>query len=124
ANGAEQIGHINAAEQLPAREQMVKNRTQRIHIAAHAHLVVLSAGLLGRHVVGRAECLSGLGKVRFLLQSTRETEVGQMRLPASVKQNVRWLQVAVQNAALVRVMNRFAASDQQTADDGRWLLDR
>jgi hypothetical protein len=47
-----------------------------------------------------------------------------MRLALSVKQDVRWLQVAVQNAALVRVTNRFAEGDQQPADAGRLLLDR
>ena len=46
-------------------------------------------------------------RVTVLSVSTksRQAEVGQVRFAVSIEQNVPWLDVAMQNPVLVRVMN-------------------
>src|SRR5262249_34220146 len=61
--------------------------------------------LLGRHVRGCADHFAGKGEAAVALDALGQTEVGDVRLPSPIYQNVSWLQIAMQDAALMRVVN-------------------
>ena len=91
-----------------AGQQMIENRAQRIDVAAPAHFAALSTGLLGRHEVGRAEHLAGHGDAGIAVEPLGQAKIGDARLIGGrVNQHVRRLEIAMQDASLVRVMNRF-----------------
>ena len=99
------VGERFAHERRPAREQVIENRAERIDVAAPADQAALGRGLLRRHVVGRAEHLAAQGQFAVVMQPLGQAEVGHARLVERVDQHVGRLEVAVQNAAFVRVVD-------------------
>jgi hypothetical protein len=67
---------------------------------------VLARRLFGRHVAGRAEDRRGVREAAAALDDFRETEIREMRLALDIDENIRGLEVTVQHAALMCVMNR------------------
>src|SRR5262249_28126190 len=57
------------------------------------------------HVGGRAYDGPGFGDRRILFEPLGQPEVSDVRLPVGVEQDVRRLQVAMQDAALMRVVD-------------------
>ena len=94
-----------AGERHPAGQRLVEHHAQRPHVARGADLADAAGGLLRRHVVRRAE-LGGRERERALdVDQLGEAEVGEVRLAVRVEEHVAGLEVAVQHAALVRVMD-------------------
>ena len=65
----------------------------------------LAPRLFGRHVAGRAQHRHGARERAVLLHQPGQPEVGEMRFALRVEQHVARLDVAMQNAALMRVVN-------------------
>ena len=59
----------------------------------------------GRHVARRAGDHAGGRHLRARLEDLGQAEIGHVRLPVAVQQDVRGLQVAVDDALLVQVLD-------------------
>ena len=70
-----------------------------------SELRCLALGLLGGHVTGRAEHGAGLGVAVLGIEAFGQAEVSDLGDAALRQQNVGRLQIAVQNALLVGVLN-------------------
>src|SRR4051794_35456497 len=86
---------------------MVEGRAQAIDITLRADVALVGGGLLWRHVTGRTESMAGKGEARMSFDSPRESEIRHTRPVVGADQDVRWLEITVQNAALVRILNCF-----------------
>ncbi len=83
-----------------ARHELVQDRPERVDVGAHVHL--LAPRLLGSHVGRRPEHVArrrDLGPV----EPARQAEVRHERLSLGREEDVRGLEVPVDDAALVRV---------------------
>ena len=86
---------------------MIKNPAQAIDVAVTAYLAVPGRRLLRRHEVGRAEHLATQRQTGLALQALGQAEIGDARLVVGVDEHIRWFEVAVQDALLMRVVDRF-----------------
>ena len=95
-----------AGDRRLAGEHLVQHGAERVDVAARVERAV-ARRLLGAHVLRRAERESRLGEpvAAGFLHGERDAEVGQHRL-AFVKENVLGLDVAVDDALPVRVVER------------------
>ena len=91
---------VVADEGLPLREELVEHDAEREEIAPPVHL--LARHLLRRHVVRRPEELAGLREARGL--DLRDAEVRDLHGPVGRDDDVRGLDVAVDDPAPVRVI--------------------
>src|SRR5690242_12778213 len=89
---------------------MVEDGAQTVHIAMPPYLAALSTGLLRRHKVRRTEHLSGHRDAGVTIEPLSQAKIRDARLIAGVHQHIRRLEIAVQDALLMRVLNRL--SDQ------------
>ena len=92
-------------ERRPAGDQGIERRPQRIHVGRRADLAPLAAGLLRRHVAGRPHDLARAGQPAVALHLLGQAEVGDPRVAVLVEQDVGRLQVAVNHAALVGILD-------------------
>ena len=90
-------------ERHPAREHVEEHRAERVDVGAHADL--LAADLLGRDVVHGAQQPAGAAVVDAA-ELHGEPEVGQVDVALGVEQDVGGLDVAVDEAARVRGVER------------------
>ena len=97
-----------------ACEALEHDAAEGIHVGRRGHL--LTADLLGRHVVERPDGLPRLG-YQAGLQVLREAEVGNVRVAFLVKQDVRRLQVTMDHAVGVKRADSFC--DLQAQRYGR-----
>ncbi len=100
-------------ERRPAGEQSVQRRAQGVHVGRRPDLASLAAGLLRRHVAGRAHDLARAGQPAVALDLLRQPEVGDPRVALLVEQDVARLQVAVNHAALVGILDRVGHRGHQ-----------
>ena len=96
-------------ERHPSRERLVEHHADRVDVRPGRDRQPLS--LLGRQVLRRSEHRPGLGDLRGA--GAGDPEVGHPCSPLRVDQNVLRLQVAVDDAVLVRVLH----ARQHLADD-------
>ena len=103
-----------------AGEQFVQQHAQRIHVAAGVDVQLVPLGLLGAHVLDRADNLPQAGEHRLLGQLTSggfgHTEINDLGYRAAVvqrDQDVTRLDVAVDDALLMRVLHGLADGDEQ-----------
>ena len=89
-----------------ARQQLEEDRPQRIDVGAPVGGVALPLGLFGRHVGRRAKNLSLHGHRDLARFPLGESEIGDVRLARAVDQDVAGLQVAMNDALLMGVMQR------------------
>ena len=89
-----------------ARQHLVQHAAERVDVGARGDLL-LGGRLLGAHVVRRAERQAGLGHppAGRRAHRQRDAEVGDHR-PAVLQQDVLGLDVAVDHAVAVRVVER------------------
>src|SRR4030095_2776341 len=87
-------------------QQVIENSAERIDVARPAHLATPGTGLFRRHKIWRTENLDGHREAGIAIEPSRQTKIGDARLVVRVNQHVRGLEVAMENAALVRVMDR------------------
>ena len=93
-------GIESASERLDARHQLVGDRAERKQIGARVD--GLFHHLLGRHVVRRAEQLPLLRDL--VRREPRDAEVENLEVAGGRQHQIRRLDVAVHDRALVRVM--------------------
>ncbi len=92
-------------EGRPAGEEFVEDGPEGVDVGGGGQGAV-AAGLFGGHVPRRADDQAGARQRLAAEQALGDAEVRQVRSPARVEQDVRRLQVAVQQAVLVRVVDR------------------
>jgi hypothetical protein len=111
-------GHrIVAEEGRPAGDHLVERRTKRIQIAARVRSA--AKRLLGRHVGDGTDHHPFLGHPRPI-QRHGETEVAELRGAVVGEPDVPRLQIAVNDAACVRMLQRLT----DLAADAQGLVDR
>ena len=105
----ERLGRRAAEERRPTRDQGVEQRAEAVDVDRGRQPTAVRVGLLGRHVHGRAGDADELGVVLLAvparLEALGEAEVGDHRPALAVEQHVRGLQVAVEDADHVRVVD-------------------
>ena len=91
-----------------ADEHFVRHRAQRVDVGAPIHLSV-ARGLLGAHVLRRAEADPRLGHALTagLRDRERDAKVGNHRL-AGMQLHVLGLEIPMDHASLVRIVERPA----------------
>ena len=85
---------------------MIQHSAERIDIGARADFAAAIGHLLRRQVLRRTEQLACGGQVQLGGQALGQAEIRDARLVEFIQENVRWLEVAVKNTALVCVVNR------------------
>ena len=107
-------GRIVAHEGRAATQEVVEEGAETIDIAGHADLAALARRLFRGNVAGRAEHLARKGQVRSPKSKVRsggqplgQAEVGDAGLVERIDENIRRLEVAVEDAALVGVVDGF-----------------
>ena len=88
-----------------AGQQFVQDRAQAVHVGCRADLGPVARRLLGRHVAWRARDYAGGRHVDCAGEHLREAEVGHVGLAIGVEQDVRRLQVAVNDPLLVQMFD-------------------
>ena len=109
-----------AAERRPAGQQLVEDRPQAVDVGGGGQRPFRAGGLLGGHVAGRADdgARAASGSLSPL-DALGQAEVGDVRLALGVEQDVGRLEVAVQDAALVGVVDRPGHRRQQPRPPAR-----
>ena len=100
-------------ERRAAREHLVEDCAERIHVCLRADAIVPRLHLLGSHVARAAHHRAGLRERAFHVHALREAEVREMRRALRVHEHVVWLQVAVQDAALMRELHGIGDGREQ-----------
>src|SRR5260221_4535147 len=99
--GGKSFGHEGGA----ACDQMVKHGPERINIAPPADLSAIGRSLLWRHIIRRTQHLARDRQIGLAFEPLGQSEIGDPRLIVGVDEDVGWLEVAMQDAAFVRVMD-------------------
>jgi hypothetical protein len=82
-------------------------------LVKHHHL---SAGLLGAHVAERPDHVARLGQVAGAGEDLRQAEVGDPEIPAQVEEEVGWLDVPMDYAPLMGVIEGLGRLQAKTGD--------
>ena len=97
--------HVHPAERRTAGQHLVQDRPEPVHVRCRADRPHVPGRLLRRHVARRPHHRPARGQPGRHLVLLGEAEVGQLQRPVLRPQHVRRLQVAVDDAALVGVVN-------------------
>ena len=92
-------------EGRPAGQALVEDGAEAVNVGGGAQLLDAPGGLLGGHVARRAEDGAGARLLAVVVQPLGQAEVGDVRLVVLVDEDVRRLQIAVQDAVLVGVVD-------------------
>src|SRR5688572_26579533 len=94
---AQRLGRRGGCEWCRAREQFIQDgaETKNISAARRGH----ARGLLGSHVVERAEDLVGTGDTTIVIPNFSEAKVSEHRLAINAKKDVLRLEIAVKDSA-------------------------
>ncbi len=122
-DGGGGIGAIGAV----AGEQLVQNHTERVDVGRSGDGI--AAKLLGTGVIRRERALPRLGDVfrnphRHGIQKFCDSEIEQHRYAFGCHQNVRRLEIAMHDQALMRVVHGAAHADEQVQSIGHAELVR
>ena len=91
----------------PGGEHVIKNRAQGIDIRRRGQRAVTGVRLLGREVARGAENLAGDREIRITGHFLGQSEIGDPRFAERIDQDIGRFEVAVQNALLMGILNRF-----------------
>ena len=117
-----------AHERGAPRDQLEQQRAERIHVRPRVDLAIERIELLGRHVRRRADerkSLGPAGRVHPVVigrDGARDAEVDQLRrrsIDIAADEHVAWLDVAVHDALLMRVLCAKAHLDEQSQTLGQ-----
>ena len=75
---ADRLDRGLALERRAAGQHLVEDRPQGVDVGGRPDVPGMAAGLLGRHVAGRAHDLAGLGLPAVRLQPLGQPEVGDL----------------------------------------------
>ena len=89
---------VGAEERQPAGDRLEQRDAERVEVGGDRDR--RAGDLLGRHVRERADQAAGLGLAE--VDEVRDAEVAELRGAARVEEDVRRLDVAVHDAAVVR----------------------
>ena len=109
----ERLGDRIAAERRAAGQEGVEDRPQAVDVAGRRHGPAPARGLLGRHVGRRAHDRAAVGQLAVALDPLGQAEIGHVGLALLVEQDVGRLEIAVQDAPLVRVVDGLGGQLQQ-----------
>ena len=93
------------------RREFIESHAQRINIATQVGHAI-PAGLLGAHVAQGADHVAGDGE-RIAAADVREPEVGDVDRAVRIEQQIGRLNIAVNDAELVRMLRASAACKPQ-----------
>ena len=102
---AQCLRHRLTPERRPARQCRVEDRAKPVDVGSDRHRPLVTRRLFGRHVAGRAEDRTRLRQLTVGLDPLGQAEVGHVRLTPRVEQHVGRFQVAVEDAALVGMVD-------------------
>ncbi len=100
-------------------KQFIQDDTQRINVGAVIDLAFTDR-LFRRHIIGRADHQVLAERARAGNRQPRQPEIGQVGRRLLVQHDVRRLDVTVEHAASVRVIERFAYRRQDGEDVIDW----
>jgi hypothetical protein len=95
-----------ALEWRAPREDLVEDRSQRVDFGGRRDVGGRAGRLLGRHVIGSAHDVAGARQARLALHQLGQPEVGDLGDTILRENDVRRLEVAMDDAALVGIMQR------------------
>ncbi len=96
----------------PQSEKLVKCKAQRIHVAPR---IALSLEAFGGHVAQSADDVARLGQV-FRVAGLGQSEVGHPDIAPRIQQQVRRLDVAVQDSLTIGILQRLADLEADAGD--------
>ena len=99
----------------PERERLVERHTQRVDVRVVVQHTVVALGLLGTHVAERAQHVAGHRDVGAALR-LGQSEVRDPKVPARVDHQVRRLDVAMDHAQIVGVLEGLGRLSPQPGD--------
>ena len=94
----ERVDHALAAERGLARKQGVEDRPQAVDVGRRGDRSAMPRRLLGAHVCRRSQDHAGSRHLEVGLDPLGQAEVGDVRMPLVIDQDVGRLQVAMQDA--------------------------
>src|SRR5262249_48822467 len=104
-----------ASKRRIVRKQLVQHSAERVDIGARIDILCFEIGLLGAHILGRSHEHAKVGELRrirqWLTHRLGDTEIDYLGHRIAVPlddENVRWLDVAVNDTLLMRMLNRLA----------------
>ena len=112
---AQELVAVVAGEGGLEREQLVERDAEGVDVAAVVDDDALGEGLLGAHVAERAEEVAGHRHAGVLFDAG-QAEVGDPEFAGVVDQQVGRLDVAVEDAVLVGVVEGFGGLDAEVGD--------
>src|SRR5437870_4748205 len=89
-----------------AGQKLVKHCTKPVNVCRGCESCVVAGSLFRRHVAWRPQNFLRARDGALCLDQPRESEVGKMRFTFLIKQNVTRLDVALQDTALMRIVDR------------------
>ena len=105
-NFAQQRRHRRRGEGRLASQHFVKHGSQAINVRGHGHIARFASGLLGRHIGRSAQHRLRQRQAGIGFENLGQSEVGQIRFARLIEQNIARFEVAVEDAALVGMVNR------------------
>src|SRR5437773_4789744 len=86
-------------------EQLIEHRAKSIDICGVGELCCFTGSLFWRHVAWCAHHFQRARDGALGLEQPGEAKIGQMRFSFFVQQDISWLDVSMQDAVFMRVMN-------------------
>ena len=105
AHLVERLDQRRTGKRCPACQQGVEDRAQAVDVGRRRERAPGTGRLLGRHVRGGPHRRARLRQLAVALDALGQPEVGDVRLAVLVQQDIGRLQVAMENAALVGMVN-------------------
>ena len=109
---AEDLGAVAAVDGRAERQQLVERHAQRVDVGPAVDHHPPAQGLLGAHVPQRAQDVAG-ERQPVVAADLRQAEVGDPEPALGVEQQVARLDVAVEDAAGVGVIQRLGGLERQ-----------
>ena len=112
------LHRIGRRERQNAGEHLVERDAERVEVAAGVDRAVHPPGLFGRHVGKRSgDDLGRLGRLALAGQARSDAEPGEPHLSIrAVHQDIGWLDVLVDEAALMELAQSRGNSDRQAQE--------
>ena len=86
-------------------QQVIQHGAKTIDVGGGGQLAAIAGGSLRRDVAGGAEKLAGARERALGGENFCEAEIRDVRVAGGIEQDISWLEIAVEDAALVRVLD-------------------